>query len=192
MHLVRELFTQQQALFLAAVLFLFAIAVVFSFFLSKRSLMAELSPNGRWKRLHVFAFLTVALLCFLLWPGKGRHSSPNLQTDLLAGAAVIEPFALVESGTAGYASAAVSTYHNDNARTGQNIAETVLTPANVNASTFGKLYSYPVDGYVYAQPLYVPQVSIADSGTRNVLVVATQHDSVYAFDPDSSSPTPLW
>jgi hypothetical protein len=87
---------------------------------------------------------------------------------------------------------AVSTYHNDNARTGQYTTETVLMPANVNASRFGKLYSYPVDGHIYAQPLYMPQVAIPGNGVHNVVVVATQHNSVYAFDADSSSATPLW
>jgi hypothetical protein len=87
---------------------------------------------------------------------------------------------------------AVSTYHNDNARTGQYIHETTLTPANVNPARFGKLYSYPVDGYVSAQPLYTPEVAIPGNGVHNVVIVATQHDSVYAFDADSSSATPLW
>ncbi len=86
----------------------------------------------------------------------------------------------------------VATYHNDNARTGQNTLETVLTPRNVNAAQFGKLYSFPVDGYVYAQPLYVPQVAIPGNGIHDVVIVATQHDSVYAFDADSPTPTPLW
>lgn len=87
---------------------------------------------------------------------------------------------------------AVTTYHNDNARTGQYMKESVLTPANVNPARFGKLYSYPVDGYVYAQPLYMPGVAIPGNGVHNVVIVATQHDSVYAFDADSSSVTPLW
>lgn len=88
--------------------------------------------------------------------------------------------------------AVVPTYHNDNARTGQNTQETVLTPDNVNVAKFGRLYSFPVDGYVYAQPLYMPQVAIPGNGIHNVLVVATQHDSVYAFDADSPTPDPLW
>lgn len=88
--------------------------------------------------------------------------------------------------------AVVATYHNDNARTGQNTLETVLTPSNVNAAQFGKLYSFPVNGYVYAQPLYVPQVAIPGNGIHDVVIVATQHDSVYAFDADSPTPTPLW
>ncbi len=76
-------------------------------------------------------------------------------------------------------------------RTGANLSETTLTPANVNVNQFGKLYSYPVDGSVYAQPLYVAGITIQGS-VRNVLYVATMNDKVYAFDADSASPTPLW
>jgi len=88
-------------------------------------------------------------------------------------------------------SLAVLTYHNDNLRTGQNVNETVLTPSNVNSTQFGKLFSLPVDGQLFAQPLYVPSLTIG-SQVHNVLFLATQHDSVYAWDADTASTTPLW
>ena len=84
----------------------------------------------------------------------------------------------------------VVTYHNDIARTGQNLNETVLTTANVNSATFGKLRSLPVDGKVDAQPLYLAQLANIGGATHNVLYVATEHGSVYAFDADSG--TQLW
>ncbi|MGI9101786.1 MAG: pyrrolo-quinoline quinone [Terriglobales bacterium] len=86
----------------------------------------------------------------------------------------------------------VTTYHNDPARTGLNAQETVLTPANVNASQFGKLFAFGVDGQIYGQPLYLANVSIPGQGTHNVVYVATEHDSVYAFDADGKQQTPLW
>jgi hypothetical protein len=97
----------------------------------------------------------------------------------------------VSAATGGGATAAVDvvTYHNDVARTGQNLNEAVLTTANVNSTTFGKLRSLPVDGKVDAQPLYLAQLAIGGA-TRNVLYVATEHGSVYAFDADAG--TPLW
>ncbi len=85
----------------------------------------------------------------------------------------------------------VTTYHNDLSRTGQNLDETKLTPANVIPATFGKIGAMPVDGLVYAQPLYVQNLTISGA-VHNVLFVATEHDSVYAFDADSLSATPLW
>jgi hypothetical protein len=85
----------------------------------------------------------------------------------------------------------VTTFHNDQARTGQNLNEVVLTPGNVNQTFFGKLYSFSIQGNVYAQPLYVPGVQI-NGVSHNVIYVATEHDQVYAFDADTNTPTPLW
>jgi outer membrane protein assembly factor BamB len=76
----------------------------------------------------------------------------------------------------------VVTYHNDNARTGQNLSETILTPATVVTTAFGKTGFFPVDGKVDAQPLFLSGVAIPGMGTHDVLYVATEHDSVYALD----------
>ncbi|HXA34858.1 MAG TPA: PQQ-binding-like beta-propeller repeat protein [Steroidobacteraceae bacterium] len=80
----------------------------------------------------------------------------------------------------------VLTYKNDVSRTGQNLSESTLTPANVNSSSFGLLRNLPVDGKVDAQPLYVSQLSVSGSA-HNVVFAATEHGSVYAFDADTGS-----
>jgi hypothetical protein len=85
----------------------------------------------------------------------------------------------------------VFTYHNDLSRDGANTQEYALTSATVNTATFGKLFSCPVDGAVYTQPLWVPGLTIA-GGVHNVIFVATQHDSVFAFDADASPCVQLW
>ncbi|MGA2742246.1 MAG: pyrrolo-quinoline quinone [Bryobacteraceae bacterium] len=84
----------------------------------------------------------------------------------------------------------VLTFHNDVLRTGQNLAETTLTASNVNSATFGKLYQVTLDGVVDAQPLYVAGVAIPSQGTHNVLIAATENDSLYALDADTGAQ--LW
>lgn len=87
------------------------------------------------------------------------------------------------SGTAAY------TYQYNNQRTGANTFETTLKPSNVNSSSFGKKFSYSVDGYIMGQPLYVPNMSIA-GGMHNVVFVSTENNSTYAFDADGGGQ--LW
>ncbi|HMD16662.1 MAG TPA: hypothetical protein VKH18_08345 [Terriglobales bacterium] len=89
----------------------------------------------------------------------------------------------------------VLTQHNDNTRSGLNANETLLTPANVNANSFGKLFTQSVDGIIVAQPLYANQVLMNDGLLHNVVYVATQNNTVYAFDADSTqgnNASPLW
>lgn len=87
----------------------------------------------------------------------------------------------------------VPSYHYDNARTGQNLNERILTPANVGSATFGKLGFLPVDGKVDAQPLLLSGVPIPGAGTHNILYVATEHGTVYAYDADNATaPSTYW
>ncbi|MBS1859397.1 MAG: hypothetical protein JST11_28745 [Acidobacteria bacterium] len=91
----------------------------------------------------------------------------------------------------------ILTVNGNNDRTNANLQETQLSPATVSASTFGKLGSYAVDGQVYAQPLYATNIAIPGVGARNVVYIATMHDTVFAFDADAfsapgASASPLW
>jgi hypothetical protein len=90
------------------------------------------------------------------------------------------------------AHAQVTTSQYDNARTGATLNEKILTPQNVDAGHFGKLGAFKVDGAVYAEPLFIPSVEIPGKGTHDVLYVATEHDSVYAFDATRPDDPPLW
>jgi len=86
----------------------------------------------------------------------------------------------------------IFTYHNDTARTGQNRQEFALTLTTVNQTQFGKIFSCVLDGYAYAQPLYVANLAIPGQGIHNVVFVATEHDSVFAFDADNTACSQLW
>jgi hypothetical protein len=127
----------------------------------------------------------------------GVISATGLYTAGAAGTHAIVATGVVNSTQTASAIAAVTdlagvyTYHNDLARDGANTQEYALTSGNVNTTSFGKLASCPVDGAIYAQPLWVANVTL--SGVKhNVLFVTTQHDSLFAFDGDSNSCTRLW
>src|SRR2546426_10554000 len=125
-----------------------------------------------------------------------RISVPGVASIALRGiarrAAVGLASALLLSASA-LAQTSVTTQHNDAARTGANLSETVLTTTNVNVSQFGKIFERAVDDEIYAQPLYVEGVIIPGVGLRNVVYVATNNDSVYAFDADDrTAAAPLW
>ena len=119
----------------------------------------------------------------------GFHRGDKAMTGVSRAIGRFGILALALSGLA-QAQIDVTTERYDDARLGANLQETQLTTTNVNSSTFGKLWSYTVNGQVYAQPLYVRNVAIA-GGTHNVLYVVTMNDWVYAFDADSSADTPL-
>ena len=109
-----------------------------------------------------------------------RNTSQACQAILLT--SIVLMMSLSQPGMSQAVS--VLTQHNDLSRSGANPNETILKTSNVSESTFGKLFSLPIDGFTYAQPLYDPGVSIS-GGTHNVIYVATAHDSVYAFDAET-------
>jgi uncharacterized protein YjdB len=127
------------------------------------------------------------------------YSAPNVSAPLTVSVTAVLQSNPQRSASAGVtivplgAFTGVYSWRNDNSLTGQNPQETMLTPSSVSSTTspiFGKLFGCPVDGQIFAQPLYVANVTIANV-THNVVYVATEHDSVYAFDADNLCQT-LW
>ena len=114
-------------------------------------------------------------------------SEVRAQVAFHPGAVLLLAASLSLTGVPVVFAADVLTYHNDIGRTGQNLNEPTLTPANVKSSTFGKLFTISVDGKVDAQPLYASNVTISGQGTHNLLIVATEHGSVYGVDADTGS-----
>src|SRR6266849_9775346 len=136
-----------------------------------------LPPGPHTARILLVLLLVILLACLSLVQAMGGFSSLTFIFHQLF--AIRSDFAVL-------------TYHNDNLRTGQYLNETFLNTSNVNAQHFGERVSYPVDGQVYAQPLFVPDVTI-NSHHYNVVYVATENDSVYAFDADQvHEVAPLW
>jgi hypothetical protein len=140
------------------------------------------------------ASLTLALLSGCGNSGNSNPTSSTSSSGNPSGSASCGAAGNPSTNSAAPSSVDVVTYHYDNLRTGQNTQETILTPANVNSTKFGKLGEFAVIGKVDAQPLYLSNLSIP-GGTKNVLYVATEHGCVYAFDADSigsSGSKPLW
>jgi hypothetical protein len=123
-----------------------------------------------------------------------RHATIALSLSFLLslGLGLGKPF-LLPGDLLGRSGVDVLTQHNDTGRSGATLNETTLNTTDVNVKTFGKLFTRPVDGQIYAQPLYVSALHIPHKGTHNVVFVATMHNSVYAVDADDPrASTPLW
>jgi hypothetical protein len=143
------------------------------------SSMAVLSGSGT----HLYSVAGSSLDTFLpLRPGS--YTTTVQATDKCGGTQQTS-VAVTVNGTAAI------TYQYNVQRTGANLFETVLTPANVKTATFGKIFSCTVDSFIYGQPLFMPTINI-DGNIHNVVFVATENNSIYAFDADSRTCTPLW
>ena len=128
---------------------------------------------------------------FFLNPNDSRSTARRWTISLLALFAICVG---VVAPSPASAQVNVTTWHNDIGRTGQNLNETTLNTTNVTSALFGKIFAQPVDGQIYAQPLYLSGITV-NGATHNVVFVATEHDSVYAFDADTNGGTnsaPLW
>lgn len=134
----------------------------------------------RFSQRALFLSIMLGLSLVLVRCGSGRNSN----TESLNQPPANQPPPTAASG--------MLSWHNDAGVTGQNLKETALTTANVNQSTFGKLFSYSLDDQAYAQPLYVANVTFPGAGQHNAVYVATESNTVYAFDADGATPAPFW
>jgi outer membrane protein assembly factor BamB len=150
-------------------------------------------PWDGLRRRHPKALIARTIFAALLLLGAGCNAGARVGEGDRAGRAVVRASTVIAPRVANASPAPfvatdvtdVLTAHNDAARTGWNSNETRLTVANVNPRSFGKLFDVPVDGQVYAQPLIASGVTLPGIGRRNLLFIATEHDSVYAVDADS-------
>ena len=120
---------------------------------------------------------------------SGASPRLNIALSLLIAATTTLTLTRCSSASEGVS---VTTYHYDNMRSGVQAKETILTPSNVLSGSFGKLFTLTVDGQVYAQPLIVAKLQMSDGISHDVLFIATEHDTVYAFDADNASTQPFW
>lgn len=126
---------------------------------------------------------------------SAESKQPNSRQKALSAIIAKTTVILVLGIATAYAQNDVLTQHNDVSRSGLNSNETFLTPQNVTAGTFGKLFTQNVDGIIVGQPLYASNVLMNDGNVHNVVFVATQHNTVFAFDGDNNqgnNAAPLW
>src|SRR5258708_15177854 len=151
--------------------------------------MHELTPSAESVKSKLFTLATLSAAAFLFIaaaPIAVAHAAARLAPTIHTRARAASDYTAAPAGTA------VTTYKDDNSRDGHYSSETILNQSNVNVTDFGKRVSYPVNGQVYAQPLYMPNLTINGS-LHNVVFAATENDSVYAFDADATSAgAPLW
>ncbi|MEU6972322.1 hypothetical protein AB0A71_32315 [Kitasatospora aureofaciens] len=138
------------------------------------------------------------------WQGTATTTTPSVQVGISGSLGLNDAVSARQricttvtgfgpAATVAFGPVSVTTQHNDNRRTGANLLEVTLRPSNVGPKTFGKVFTRAVDGEIYGQPLYLCQVDVAGVGQRNVVYVATMHNSVYAFDADDpNASAPLW